>query len=123
MLCISDREKEGWLDSFSIENFSCTDLRTLNQLWVQASNGRFGFSIQNRIYEEVGKDSTKLAKRVGWKVEGKWLRYNELRFSEQAPVGHLPAFVGWGGWWGLVLLGYSSLAKRLETCHIPSQLV
>lgn len=49
MLKAAGREKEGWLNSDSIEKFPCTDLRTIDQLWVKYSKGRFGFTVQKRI--------------------------------------------------------------------------
>ncbi|MEI2580272.1 GUN4 domain-containing protein [Scytonema sp. PRP1] len=53
MLKASGRENDGWLDIESIKNFPCTDLRTIDQLWVKYSNGGFGFSVQKRIWESV----------------------------------------------------------------------
>jgi hypothetical protein len=35
-------------------NFPCTDLRTIDGLWVKYSNGHFGFSVQKEIYLSVG---------------------------------------------------------------------
>lgn len=114
MLKAAGREKEGWLNSDSIENFPCTDLRTIDQLWVEYSNGRFGFSVQKRIWESVGKDYEKFGDRVGWRkgmfFNKEWLYYNELTFSlkPEAPDGHLPAggiCCGGGGvepWWSLL---------------------
>ncbi|MFM6310751.1 MAG: GUN4 domain-containing protein, partial [Dolichospermum sp.] len=37
-----------FLDVKGIDNFPCEDLRTIDQLWVKYSNGRFGFSVQKR---------------------------------------------------------------------------
>ncbi|KAB8334821.1 GUN4 domain-containing protein [Scytonema tolypothrichoides VB-61278] len=93
MLQATGREQEGWLDVESIENFPCTHLSTIDQLWVKYSEGRFGFSVQNRILESVGWDYAKYGKCVGWR-KGKfwnWLHYNQLTFSTNAPHGHLPA--------------------------------
>ncbi|MFM6200403.1 MAG: GUN4 domain-containing protein, partial [Dolichospermum sp.] len=42
MLAVAKREKEGWLDDKSIDNFHCADLRTIDQLWVKYSDGKFG---------------------------------------------------------------------------------
>ncbi|MCC3433092.1 MAG: GUN4 domain-containing protein, partial [Microcoleus sp. PH2017_04_SCI_O_A] len=53
MLKVAGREKL-WLDKKSLEKFPCEDLRIIDQLWVQYSNGRFGFSVQKRIYENLG---------------------------------------------------------------------
>ncbi|MEA5581965.1 GUN4 domain-containing protein [Nodularia harveyana UHCC-0300] len=91
MLKAANREGEGWLNSDSIEQFPCTDLRTIDQLWVKYSNGCFGFSVQKRIYESVGEDYEKFGDRIGWRRRKKWLYYSELTFSQNAPGGHLPA--------------------------------
>ncbi|CCI15460.1 GUN4 domain protein (fragment) [Microcystis aeruginosa PCC 9806] len=40
------REKEGYLDTASINNFPCEDVRTINQLWLHYSKGKDGFSVQ-----------------------------------------------------------------------------
>ncbi|MEI1377009.1 MULTISPECIES: GUN4 domain-containing protein [unclassified Nostoc] len=136
MLKASGREQEGWLDSKSIEKFPCTDLRTIDQLWVKYSNGRFGFSVQKRIWESVGKDYGKFGDRVGWRKwrtvvkmvwfgllglqtnnERVWLNYSDLLFKTSAPEGHLPSwreeYLGGGGGGGI-----SSLASRLVNCNI-----
>ncbi|MFB2938566.1 GUN4 domain-containing protein [Aerosakkonemataceae cyanobacterium BLCC-F154] len=101
MLKVAGREKEGWLDVEHIENFPCTDLRTIDRLWVKYSNGRFGFSVQKRIWESVGGKPgvsdweiyKKFADRVGWYEMKKdnWKSYEDLTFSLNAPGGHLPA--------------------------------
>ncbi len=96
MLKASGREKEGYLDPESIVNFPCTDLRTIDQLWVKYSKGLFGFSVQKRIYESVGFYYEKFGDRVGWRklrlfFNKEWLTYSELTFSLNAPQGHLPA--------------------------------
>ncbi len=41
-------------------NFPCTDLRTIDRLWVKYSNGHFGFSVQKEIYLSVGGKADKL---------------------------------------------------------------
>lgn len=56
MVRISGCEDEDWLDCGYIENFPSLDLRTIDGLWLRYSHGRFGFSVQKRIYEESGKD-------------------------------------------------------------------
>lgn len=92
MVKAAGREQENSLDYESIENFPCTDLCTIDQLWVKYSDGRFGFSVQKRIWESVGKDYGKFGDRLGWRkgMFWKWLDYNELTFSTNAPLGHLP---------------------------------
>jgi hypothetical protein len=93
MLKVAGKEKECLLDIKSIENFPCQALRTLDQLWVEYSNNRFGFSVQRRIWREVKESQEAFDIRVGWPVEGYWLNYEELNFSLNAPPGHLPAYI------------------------------
>ncbi|MEH1967173.1 GUN4 domain-containing protein [Nostoc sp.] len=144
MLKASGREQEGWLDFKSIENFPCTDLRIIDQLWVGYSNGRFGFSVQKRIWESVGKDRDEFGDRVGWgkwrtvivdkwfglkqKTEKQieWLKYSDFTFDRSAPKGHFPGasiyeirITVWGSQVTEELrLEISSLALRLINCNV-----
>jgi len=54
MFEVAGRTKEESLRTEDIDNFPCEDLRTIDQLWVKYSNGRFGFSVQKRIYQSLG---------------------------------------------------------------------
>ena len=121
MLKAARREKEGYLDRESIENFPCEDLRTIDQLWVKYSQGRFGFSVQKKIWLEVGgkvdyDTECKLGDRCGWRKGGEWLNYSNLTFNKQAPVGHLP--VGGSFEFCGVLGVVSSLASRAVSCNL-----
>lgn len=51
----------------SVSKFTCGDLLTINELWVRYSYGKFGFSVQNRIYEEEAEYYFSLALAVGWR--------------------------------------------------------
>ena len=102
MLKVASREKEGWLDTESIDNFPCEDLRTIDQLWVKYSDGRFGFSVQKRIYQSLRRTREYDEKvweafgdQVGWRKNNKWLDYNDLTFSEVAPEASLPLLLRW----------------------------
>jgi hypothetical protein len=114
MLKVCGREKENWFDAEHIEIFPCEDLRTIDQLWVNFSEGRFGFSVQKRIWESVGGKSGVLdsdtyhrfGERVEWRENQRWKNYNDFTFTSQAPHGHLPrrpsGSCGSGvsmGWW------------------------
>ncbi|QDL10027.1 serine/threonine protein kinase [Brasilonema octagenarum UFV-E1] len=123
MLKVVGREKQGWLDVKDIDNFPCTDLRTIDQLWVTYSDRHFGFSVQKRIWQECGakvdyETECKLGDRVGWRKNGFWVNYDERDFSLNAPRGLLPSCwmvfsVGrWGGLW------FSSLTSKLVKCNI-----
>ena len=94
-----------------MDNFPCEDLRTINQLWLHYSEGKFGFSVQKEIYESLGgtrKYNEKVfydfCDRVGWRQKARWtgrkatvwMDYDELTFNlEHAPKGHLPTQLFW----------------------------
>jgi glucan-binding YG repeat protein len=92
------RTSEGWLEEEDIDSFPCEDLRTINQLWLHYSQGKFGFSVQKEIYESLGgtreyneKVWEKFGDLVGWRKGEKWLNYSDLTFNlELASSAHLP---------------------------------
>ncbi|MFN6540136.1 MAG: GUN4 domain-containing protein [Nostoc sp. EkiNYC01] len=92
--------KSYWNEVYQedIENFSCKDLQTINQLWEEYSHGYFGFSVQQSIWSEMGgqvdyETEKRLGDRLGWRKQGNWLDYDRLTFelSPTTPIGHLPA--------------------------------
>ncbi|MGK7927769.1 MAG: GUN4 domain-containing protein, partial [Spirulina sp.] len=105
----ADMTKEKLLSVEDIERFPYEDLRTINQLWLHYSNGKFGFSVQKKIYQSLGgtreyneKIWKQFCDRVGWRKEGEmfellsgragWLYYKDLTFDlEKAVPAHLPA--------------------------------
>ncbi len=100
--------------------FPCTDLQTLDRLWVRHSEGRFGFSVQRYIYGAVKGDYHQFGDRVGWRKKGQWLNYHDLRFDLQAPAGHLPR-VPWVRVWEEYGWEPSWLLQRLEECDLEKQ--
>jgi serine/threonine-protein kinase len=128
MLKVAGREKDGWLRIEDIEKFPCTDLRTIDTLWVKYSKGRFGFSVQKRIWESVGgtpnadnETYERFGDRIKWRVNNSWLDYNSLTFSvEKAQEGHLPCDYQRDRERGVVedTFRVSSLASRLVKCNI-----
>lgn len=117
MLKASGRETQcGWLYYKDIENFPCTDLRTIDQLWIKYSDGRFGFSLQKRIWESVGKDYFQFADRVGWRkgYKKEWINYPfDVTFDTTAHPGHLPISPRL-----LTSPRWSSLFFRIQTCKL-----
>lgn len=97
MLKAAGRENVGSLYIRDIEQFPLLDLQTIDQLWTKYSGGRFGFSIQKRIWDRVAGDLEptyetfcRFGDRVGWRYQGNWLNRNEIKFDLSAPAGHLP---------------------------------
>jgi hypothetical protein len=132
----ANREQKGYLNSESIAKFPCTDLRTIDQLWVKYSNGRFGFSVQKRIWESVGGKPgeydyeilKKFGDRVGWlkwenkwlglKKEEQWLSYNDIIYDFNAPQGHLPSARAMGLECSWECRLRVNLFSRAETCKL-----
>ncbi|MDJ0516560.1 MAG: GUN4 domain-containing protein [Trichodesmium sp. MO_231.B1] len=101
MLKVPGLEEKGYLTQQDIDNFSCTYLRRIDQLWVENSNNKFGFSVQKKIYHSLGGkkeyDSDiwhNFGDKVGWKKGDEWLSEDELmgelNSSSSHPKGHLP---------------------------------
>jgi len=130
MLQIGNRASQGYLDAASIQIFPCEDLCTIDQLWVHYSNGKFGFSVQKKLWLdygiEIGKYNyevwKKFASKVGWYHPQKdnWKTYNEFMSdtinAHNASPASLPWFGGMG-WFGGGMAGIS-IFSRTETCRL-----
>ncbi len=99
MLQAVGRKKDDWLRSEELLNFPCTDLHTIDHLWVKYSDGNFGFSVQKEIYLSVGgkldgsyneEALEQFGDRVGWRVDSNWINFSEVIFDTSAQTGHLP---------------------------------
>jgi hypothetical protein len=127
VMCLAaGKGKEGYLRGEDIDNFPCEDLRTINQLWLNYSNRKFGFSIQKDIHQSLGgtreynkEVMKKFGEYVGWYVEGNWLSYDCFTFNLNTPRGHLPITFGCFGRMrgiGLAIVGntVNSLLSRKD---------
>jgi len=126
ILEVAEREKKGLIEVEDVENFSCPDLRAMDQLWVKYSDGHFGFSVQKRIYQSLGgtkkyDDKVWLAfyEAIGWKnkQEG-WLTYNQLTFNTNSPRAHLPSWLGSVKSWEGSMIEPFYLMQRLVKCNL-----
>lgn len=113
-----------------MSQFPCTDLKTIDQLWVTFSRGHFGFSVQKEIWEQLGENldaealpfdkenffNNVFAIQVGWKVEDFHPSPLDLNFSLNAPRGELPAM--WVNSDSVVSANSNIYKawKRLQTC-------
>lgn len=113
--------KVGGRSLSSLEYFPSVDLKTINELWVKASGGQFGFSVQKDIYVSCGAKLDgeypgdeiwyKFCEKVGWRGQenngglsydrANWLEYSlSLCFirgevSLFTPNGLLPCVARW----------------------------
>jgi hypothetical protein len=97
VLEVANRQGSGYLRKEDAEKFPCKELRSIDQLWLKYSGGKFGISVQQQIYQSLGgtkeyneKVWESMGDRVGWRQGGQWLSYRDLNFSQTAPSGHLP---------------------------------
>jgi predicted NACHT family NTPase len=130
MLAVANRQSQGYLEIEDAENFACKELRTIDNLWLKYSQGKFGISVQQEIYKNLGgtkqydqKVWESFGERIGWRSRGSWLNYNNLNFSLSAPPGQLPStpitpcgfgrMVGWF-WEVSCRRGISLLSRHVE---------
>jgi len=96
-----------------IQAFSKEELEEIDRLWVEHSNGHFGFSVQWQIYQDILMEEKELGKTVvrekypingrwtaisalaiviGWLSAGaeEWRFDRETSYAINAPKGHLP---------------------------------
>ncbi|MBE9170196.1 GUN4 domain-containing protein [Pleurocapsales cyanobacterium LEGE 06147] len=121
----SDIEK---LKPSDLQTFPCNALRVIDQLWLNYSQKRFGFSVQLEIYQSVGGDLTTTIEqnqeiiqlwgdRLGWRTDNRWRKCDELDYSLSAPVGCHPS-----GWWnspyGSKMTNY--FLARLLSCQLTT---
>ncbi|URR34668.1 GUN4 domain-containing protein [Thermosynechococcus sp. HN-54] len=118
--------------SIKLARVPCDVLKEIDQRWLKYSQGRFGLSVQAKIWQTVGRPTTgaELAKwnafgdRLGWRSSGRWLTYNRLKPSPTTHQGTLPYF---GEWFGQLILNLNvqgiepylvSLYSYVERCGL-----
>jgi len=127
MLRICDRH--GFLRVEDIDIFPCEDLQIIDQLWLNYSQEKFGFSIQKQLFDQLDNGQQYNDKLwddfgliIGWRKENKNIRYDRAIFDINAPRGHLPCRIfdlwNWGGVGGGTGFLFYSLASRLAKCKI-----
>ena len=121
MLEVAGRQSERYLRASDIENFPCKDLKIIDRLWIEASKGKFGFSVQNEIWQECGspnvanKDWEKFCVTVGWRIKGvlgigsDLVSYSKIAFDLEVPRGYLPR---WGWVIACQIWGFKKLEDR-----------
>ncbi|NJK61996.1 MAG: hypothetical protein HC921_04260 [Synechococcaceae cyanobacterium SM2_3_1] len=122
-----------------VASLPCPDLKTIDQLWLHHSQGRFGFSVQMAIWQRYGslaEGFRQFAEVVGWRHKNRYLEYSQFPFDlDDALPGLLPfAAVARGEWmmqhrsldWWLYRdpVYFQALADRLSACQLldPDQI-
>jgi len=118
-------QERSFIPPQKMKLFPCKDLKTIERLWVHYSDGKFGFTIQQQIWQECGSpnsayaaDWDKFCIRVGWKTPdaSEYVLWNDLKFSKQnSPTGELPHAAKWEN---ELLWRLSHLSERLKDCSL-----
>ncbi|CAH8384140.1 unnamed protein product [Eruca vesicaria subsp. sativa] len=92
--------KRGYVFFSEVKSISVQDLQTIDDLWTKHSDGRFGYSVQRKIWLKVKKDFTRFFIKVEWMklLDTEVVQYNYRAFpdefkwelDDETPVGHLP---------------------------------
>jgi hypothetical protein len=84
--------KRKWLYFTEVERFPEVDLLTIDRLWRVYSGGKFGFSVQRKLWNSLGKDFNALWDKIAWRDGRTFARYPKAFIwdLEKAPLGHLP---------------------------------
>ena len=111
-----------------MKKLPCNILQVIDRLWRDYSSDRFGYSVQLRIYYEVGGNIDTLRSQnmdvlgkygdcVGWRKEGQWQggQYDNFDFTLSAPEGCFPA-IWWKSPYGFKMANYCF--TRLIECEL-----
>lgn len=103
------------LEIRQINQLPCEDLQIVDRLWLHYSQGRFGFSVQKQIYESVKGDYIRFCDRVNWPTYNSATASGQIKFTQKAPIGHLPSrsWVGGIQW----LRHLDALSAKLTECN------
>ncbi|MFM7229759.1 MAG: GUN4 domain-containing protein [Cyanobacteriota bacterium] len=84
-------ERRGYVYFSEVAPIAPADLDAIDHLWWFYSQGRYGFRVQRRLWQQCEQRWERLWPLLGWKAEGIWTRYpTAFTWSLEAPEGHLP---------------------------------
>lgn len=101
LLCVLAGEeavKRKWVYFSEVKFIAVSDLTKVDSLWRQYSNGKYGYSVQKKIWNNSGKVWNAFFKKVGWtrpldEYQDTYRKF-PLEFiwdvSDTTPEGHLP---------------------------------
>jgi hypothetical protein len=93
-----DAQKRNFVYWTEVLNIPSTDLATMERLWLEFSDGKFGYTVQKRVWDIEQGNFDNFIRRIGWtKIENgverklKWFGKSEFIYDvNKAVKGHLP---------------------------------
>jgi hypothetical protein len=127
-LLIAEADTGGFagIDPSEAATVECDLLRSIDEAWSEASEGRFGFSAQARALAVARNRSLPrsdtwraFGRAVGWVDGREWLEEDALSYEADAPAGHLPWVPGTGTVvnTGRVYEGFFQFYARFAECE------
>lgn len=135
LLALMHREKDGWLQPDDLRKIPKQALLVIDGLWINHSNGCFGFSAQSNIWHSLGCKSspevtaqtmseTRFGKAVHWYINNTWLSpWDSFNYDSPSGKGSLPreyifALSGWQsyikGWTGYLLWRFDEIFLKVQ---------
>ncbi|TYQ29321.1 GUN4 domain-containing protein [Pseudanabaena sp. UWO311] len=136
---MANREKDGCLNIENIKDFPSEDLQMIDWLWVNYSDGKFGFSVQKKLWLECGGKIgeydqgvwREFAARVGWyypenddwqTYNNNWRTYSEFTKDTDNFQNLLPASLPWRKLiGGIERIGRRILVSGVVICSLFSR--
>ena len=93
-----DVQKRNFVYWTEVPSLPSTDLATMERLWLQFSDGKFGYSVQKRVWDIENGNFDNFIRRIGWTKQDngserklKWFGKSEFIYDvDKAVKGHLP---------------------------------
>jgi hypothetical protein len=122
LLEIAGKDQDA-LTPEDVQVFPINALKVIDRLWVNYSQGRFGFKTQLQCYQELGgnRQTTitndrrlidRWGDKLGWRDGARWRKCEELDYSLNAPLGCHPS-QWWNSPYGSKMTNYF-LARLME---------
>jgi len=81
-----------------VKKIPSTDLATIERLWNQFSGGKFGYTVQKKMWKTSKQDFEVFCRKIGWSTQDgeverkkRWFGASEFTYDvKKAPKGHLP---------------------------------
>ena len=94
----TEAEKRNFVYWTEVSKIPVTDLATMERLWLGFSDGKFGYSVQKRVWDIENGNFDNFIRRIGWTTidngnerKLKWFGKSEFIYDvDKAVKGHLP---------------------------------